>query len=85
MGALGSMQGLGTPGITHSIPCGAWRDGVEEAVGWYPGGCGLPGTWSRELSLPPSPSLSTSTEPNLRQGQKHQKQMWSHQSTLSES
>ena len=33
MGALGSMQGLGAPGLTHCISCGVWRDGEEEGGG----------------------------------------------------
>lgn len=75
MGALGSVQGLGAPGLTHCISFGAWRDGEEEVLGWYPGGHGLPETWSWELSPPPCPSLSTSAEPNLRQHQNQQKQL----------
>lgn len=49
MRALGSMQGLGQPGTTHCKSFGTWRDGEEEEVGCYPGGCGLRRTRSREL------------------------------------
>lgn len=40
MGALGSMQGLGAPSLTHCISCGVWWDGKEDGTSygrWWDG------------------------------------------------